>query len=115
MCFGGLETKGGRQIVVDQEAMEGPEDLCFRLQARPASRQSSHFECLSLPRWARVEQAETTRLYEQKKCQEAADDETIYSEAIKDTLEKTGMLEKHAKTATTNEGGILGDHGSTFL
>ena len=48
---------------------------------------------------ARERQEEATRLYEQK-CQDAAEAETIYNEAIKDTLEKTEALEKHFKTVT---------------
>ena len=29
--------------------MEGPNDLCYRLQARPAKRHTSHLESFSLP------------------------------------------------------------------
>ena len=38
-------------------------------------------------------------MYE-KKCQETAEAEAAFNDAIKDTLEKTEALEKHVKTVT---------------
>ena len=52
-------------------------------------------------------QAETRRLFEPR-CQEAAEGETIYSGAIKDTLEKTRALQKRQNRDC--EGRVLGDH-----
>ena len=52
-------------------------------------------------------QAETRRLFEPR-CLEAAEGETIYSGAIKDTLEKTRALQKRQNREC--EGRVLGDH-----
>ena len=49
---------------------------------------------------AREWQAGTRRLHEQKR-QAAAEAKTMYSGAIKDTLEKTEALERDVKTVTT--------------
>ena len=51
------------------------------------------------PRRARDHQEEA-RLACDQKCQDAAEAETIYNDAIKNSLEKPDALEKHVKTVT---------------
>ena len=71
-------------------------------QSASKAKGSAAFEAMEAATQAREWQAETRRLHEQKR-QEAADAETMYSGAIKDTLEKTGALEKDVQesVATT--------------
>ena len=70
-------------------------------------------EAMEAATQAREWQTETRRLCEQK-CQDATEAETIHSEAIKDTLEKTEVIEKHVKNVIMR-GGILGGHGGRLL
>ena len=62
---------------------------------------------------ARTRQEEAKRLHEQK-CQDAAEAETIFNGAVKDTLEKTETLEKTREDGD-HEGGVSGDHGGRLL
>ena len=59
------------------------------------------------------ERQEAMLPYEQK-CQDAAEAETIYSSAMKDTPEKTERVER-ARPDSDHEGGVLGDYVGRLL
>ena len=62
-------------------------------QATSKTKGNAAHEAMEAATQARERQEEARRLHEEK-CQEATEAKTIYSEAIKDTLEKNEALEK---------------------
>ena len=82
-------------------------------QAASKTKGNAAYEAMEAAIQTREWQAETRRLFEQK-CKDAAEDETNYSAAIKDTLDESEAPEK-THHDREHEGGVLGDHGGRLL
>ena len=94
-------SKDGVTIALHRMQDHLPETMAQKTHNEHASKMQANAAYFSMEAAAQArERQEEARRPHEHKCQEAAEAETIFSLAIKDTLEKNAALEKHVKMVT---------------